>query len=178
MDTFNAGQGNKLQYIAGLFDGEGFAGIYKPCQLQTGIEIGSVEVLSLIVNCFGGRISTISPKKNNRATMYRLCYTANAAEGFLKSIYPYLIVKRDVTQLVLETWERLKWTPHWGIPGVIKEYRARRLEISPYGAQLPGRPYGAKDRKKRDNRGYILRYLGGGVNKKTVGQQEDIFEYG
>ena len=108
---------HQLFYIAGLFDGEGSAGVYKPCQLLTSIQMTSDKALLLVKEYFGGHIAKVPARRLNEHDCYRISYSTLAAENFLMAISPHLRVRKEQVELVLNTWGRLKWAHAVGEAG-------------------------------------------------------------
>jgi len=142
----------QLNYIAGLFDGEGSAGVYRPLQLLASIHMGSRLGVDYVASCFGGHIDEIHATKPNCHNLYVLTYSHLRAEAFLRALLPHLIVKREEVELHLETWDRLKTTPRWAALSVIKEYRDRLVIISPHRTGHNGRRTRGPDKHPRKQR--------------------------
>jgi hypothetical protein len=95
-----------LAYIAGVFDGEGYIGIYGQAQkhhiLTVGVKMCDPEAIGAIVEAFDG---TNSGYENEHAYVYRVIFTAKRAYEFLKTIRPYLRVKSEQADWALEFYE-------------------------------------------------------------------------
>jgi len=96
-----------IEYIAGLFDGEGWVGIVTSkqspyYQLQVSITNTCLDVLLLCQKQFGGSIS----KKPDRPLTRKFCYQWRASTKragiFLKAISPYAIIKKQHVEVALE----------------------------------------------------------------------------
>lgn len=98
-------------YYAGLFDGEGSVAIITQRFPTISIKITNTFQPTLMypLNRFGGRI------ENNKASSKNILWidtfqwkaTGIIAYEFLEWIYPFVIVKRDQVELVLEFWRLL-----------------------------------------------------------------------
>lgn len=128
----------KIAYIAGLIDGEGTItirklttefkkGILKGPTFQEVIMIGmnatdkNLEALKMIKFYFGGVLS-IEKKIYNSKNSYKSNYpraryiaTNRIANNLLKTVYPFLIIKKEQVDLVFKlresinkTWEQRK----------------------------------------------------------------------
>ncbi len=105
---------SRLPYLTGFFDGEGCIAIIKGKNRLGNTQYGlrvivsntNEYVLQLFKFTFGGRIYK---KKHLESIKWRDCYawTLNAlnAYEFLKSIYPYLIIKKAEADLAFEFQE-------------------------------------------------------------------------
>ena len=149
-----------LYYIGGLFDGEGCAGIYRPCRLNASIQMGKKEGLNIVVAIFGGRLAIQKGKYEYNTPMFGLSYSSTNAEKFLKAILPFLHVKKGHVELVLDTWEKLKHTPRCDWLNVIQEYDNKRVKTPNQGGGKRG-----QDKKSRRTDGYFVRYQG---NRKII----------
>ena len=106
----------KLAYTAGLLDGEG--------TIYLRIVDGGTLVLRLtIVNTnellmqwlqlnFGGNVTRSRSDKNPKhKDLWAWGFSGNAAVDFLKSILPYLVIKKAQAQLGVEAWDNRQPTP-------------------------------------------------------------------
>lgn len=99
-----------VEYVAGLFDGEGCINICtsNPSKGQTRTRlrasIGNThrEVLLLIQSVFGGSIRVL---KGHHKPVYVLHWDGGNAISFLSSVAPYLIIKSDQASLAAEYWK-------------------------------------------------------------------------
>lgn len=141
-----------MYYLGGLFDGEGYAGVYKPCQLICGMQMTDIEGLDILKNTFGGHYH--KPRKDSRyensRILYRLQWSNLTAEEVLKKLNPYLVIKKNQVTLCLEYWEKLKWTPKWALGQLIDEYKEKLFIARPVYANKGGRKYGSRDSYKRE----------------------------
>lgn len=103
------------QYIAGFFDGEGHIGICKGVvkhknkvyeQIYDRVKIDNTkpEVLYMIRDIFGGKVSR---KYNgyNKKDCYTFFVFSYESERFLKTIYPYLHIKRKQAEIMLDFYK-------------------------------------------------------------------------
>lgn len=115
-------QGNPQQaeliYAAGFFDGEGYVAcyigsgpnrnaiVYRVAIGQSSLDSNPPEVLSWLQGLFGGSISQ-QGKHNALAKLphYQWCLSSSAARNFLAGIIPYLHVKKERAQFMLDMWE-------------------------------------------------------------------------
>jgi hypothetical protein len=101
-----------LYYLGGLFDGEGYCGVYKAphsrkqWQLIAGIEMSRLIGLEVMQRMFGGAIHQ-SYHAGSRIATYRLTYNAVMAMRVLNGLHPYTRVKYDQIALTLETAREL-----------------------------------------------------------------------
>jgi hypothetical protein len=145
---------SQLLYIAGLFDGEGSTGVYAPGQLSMCVQMTSTLGVEYIRSLFGGHIHEYTPRKPNCHTLYDIQYSGLKAEKVLRTVLPFLLVKREQVNLVLEYWEKLKVTPRWYRLNLIKEYRQKLAVVSPHSANVSRRGrLGHRDLKPRKKRG-------------------------
>ena len=99
-----------LEYLAGLFDGEGsifLAQGKKYYYLRVGINITHELTPRLFHKCFGGNLGIIPPKGNSKQQWYWRAAGEDAL-SFLITIYPYLIIKRGQAELGIKFQERKK----------------------------------------------------------------------
>lgn len=101
----------EIPYVAGLFDGEGYITInkwevpgrdYIRYQLFVGISMTDKPIIEMLAAQFGGMCT--SHKKQKQPTHRRVfCWkvSSRTAVPFLKSVKPYLRVKREQAELVL-----------------------------------------------------------------------------
>jgi len=96
-----------LAYIAGLFDGEGCISIYQKTDrsYHLGVELamGFEYIPKWLRFAYGGYIGIAPAGKGGRKRpSYKWRLEDRAAESFIKSIVPYLIVKRAEAELALK----------------------------------------------------------------------------
>lgn len=103
-------------YIAGFIDGEGFVDIHRQSTEKTmksrnikspsfqpivQISNSNRDVLEWIKSLYGGNLYARA-KKAGHKQIYSYVVTARKAEHLLKEVLPFLIVKKEQAQLVLE----------------------------------------------------------------------------
>jgi len=92
-----------LEYIAGLFDGEGcimlsqFRG-NSYIQLRVNVNLTNETIPTILHECFGGSLMIVPPKGNNKQQWMWRAIGKYAGE-FLRLIYPYLIIKKEQAEL-------------------------------------------------------------------------------
>lgn len=109
-----------LSYAAGFFDGEGCVQIYSRNRGRGQIEyinkvsIGNTdfEVLEWFQAKFGGRVGNQRAGVNKPIKYWTA--TNKVAHEFLMAVEPYLKVKRDQAQIVMDACDRLRNLPRVG----------------------------------------------------------------
>ena len=137
-----------IRYIAGLFDGEGCVSIHlRPdtnmrvgfhYSLQVSIGQKRPKVLRMIRKLFGGFLN--SPNRTCR--VYELMFTAQAGERFLRTVLPYLIVKRKEAEIALEFRKlmvRKNYPKREGWSRIPKRTQRRMFTLWKRLMTLPGR---------------------------------------
>jgi hypothetical protein len=97
-----------LSYVAGLFDGEGYTGITSRTRANLTRYVASVvisnqskETLEWIASLFGGGISQLKDRRTSRPC-YSWYLTGEKMDVFLKSISPYVRIKKQEVDVVLQ----------------------------------------------------------------------------
>ena len=101
-----------INYIAGLFDGEGWIMISRSSKevkgrknpayhFRIGIEITSHDILKEIVKIYSGNIYT-RPQRNNRKVTYTWYLDSNNAMNFLKTIANRLFIKKRQAKIAID----------------------------------------------------------------------------
>ena len=107
-----------IEYIAGLFDGEGFITINKNkgnFVPTVGIKMNGFHLLKELNNQFNGYFNTRSKYINRPLTEWTLRGAYRVA-NFLNIVEPHLIIKKEQAQLCLElckTYSIRKSNNHW-----------------------------------------------------------------
>jgi len=99
-------------YAAGLIDGEGCILINRQgtaYTLQVRVGMSSNKAVSLMHKTFGGSL-----KINNFSHMYTWVLCSMEAEGFLRCILPFLLVKKDEAQVAIAFREHILETRREG----------------------------------------------------------------
>ena len=116
-----------LEYIAGLFDGEGLIGIYrnglKSKQLTVKVEISNtyLAVLKEVQGILGGRVGVKAKSSFTRQQCYVLTFTGcKQVEVLLTALRPFLRIKLEQATFVLDEW----------IPEIKKREYARGKPLS------------------------------------------------
>jgi hypothetical protein len=113
-----------LEYVAGLFDGEGWCRVQTPGMNTSGVQVsGSVKrdfpsyqiiagiamthrpIMLLIHEQFGGTLygdNHYRRKDPKNRTIYRWHVTSRKAYPFLTTIVNHLVIKRDQVELAIE----------------------------------------------------------------------------
>ena len=99
-------------YIAGFVDGEGYISIYpyvrkdreNQVYYKASFKVSNTnkEIIEWLKSSFGGYIYTRTPKNPNDNISYTWSLDAKNTESVLKSIQPYLKIKKRQCELVLE----------------------------------------------------------------------------
>lgn len=101
-----------LEYLAGLFDGEGYCGIerrkpktYKRYgyQLRCAITMTDPRPLEILHDRFGGSFMKLTRKRGKDCWQWAV--SSNIAYEFLKEIGPLLLVKSEVYQIGIKFQE-------------------------------------------------------------------------
>jgi hypothetical protein len=93
-------------YFAGFFDGEGYLSIIERKEglgnfrLRVGVTNSDTNVLVRFQERFGGRIAPQSDKGEGWKSVYD--WLAPAGTEFLRSVLPYLVVKRERVEVALD----------------------------------------------------------------------------
>ncbi len=109
-----------LIYIAGFFDGEGCIGLYgyppnrgltsHNIRLMVSVSNTKREVLDGLKTNFGGGVTLMS--KSKTSIKWKKCYqwrvTGKQAETFLKSIYPFMRVRKPQAEVALKYRETVR----------------------------------------------------------------------
>ena len=97
-----------IQYIAGLFDGEGCITIaqtgrgFRAHQVRCTIGIAHEGIIKAIVKMYGGYIKERKPKQDGYHTLWYWEVNSDSAIRFIRSVLPYLVVKRSQADMALE----------------------------------------------------------------------------
>lgn len=126
-----------IEWLAGFFDGEGCIGIYGAPSLSLHMTLVQTNfgVMSEIQKEFGGRLYEVKRYSSKHNRIWKLSWNAKTTFNLLQKIFPYLKVKQEQAQLVLEEWIPLLYSKGCakGIPRGAKivsfENKAKRLEI-------------------------------------------------
>ena len=118
-------------YLAGLFDGEGTIGYYdfrNRHECTAMITNADPRVMSWLLNKVGyGNVHTVRKaytRRKHTVHHWRICSRPRVQE-FLETIYPYLIIKRDQAEILLNLWK----IEHPKKNAITPEVKARRDEV-------------------------------------------------
>lgn len=103
----------ELAYAAAAVDGEGCIGIHKrgcrksksgQAALMMSVVVSNTDPrLPLwLKDIFGGNFSTSREIRDNRRACWSWCLTGRPAGDFLKSIYPYLVIKKEQADIAIQ----------------------------------------------------------------------------
>lgn len=120
----------KIAYFAGFFDGEGSISVVrnragsKTYQLVCVVANTDSRPLTLLRDTFGGYLSKPHPRQPGQKSVYNWRASDRIAEGFLTTVLPFLILKKDRAELALAyraafTREHLRGRPS----AIAPEYR-------------------------------------------------------
>lgn len=102
-----------VEYLAGLFDGEGYIIVdhrkrathrVERCQIKVGISLVYKPVVQQLADQFDGilNVNDSAHRKNPRnRIVYAWVASSKPAIAFLKMVTPYLIIKREQAELAL-----------------------------------------------------------------------------
>ena len=143
----------ELSYLAGLFDGEGCISVVREIRrnkekVKLAAEVGMTEIAPLYIfnRVFGGSIITRAPRKSGHKEIYRWRVQGTKAQLFLKSMEPYLIVKKEkaILGLSLANYIGLQ-SPNKNV--IADKISQRRIlpNYRPLPANLKGGYHGSKN---------------------------------
>jgi len=137
----------RLAYIAGLFDGEGYIRIAKDIyriklrlrrnptySVRIGISMCNPYAIKYIFDNFDGSIHKMrsSRAKPNHRTLYGWIATSKKAYAFLTAIRPWLIVKAEEADIAIEFQKHIDSTKRWPIQGKPKGFSSHPQTIIDY----------------------------------------------
>jgi hypothetical protein len=108
-------------YVAGLFDGEGFARIFKKVRQghvgyypAVGIGMTHYPVIKMLYDEFGGHLNENRHDLRNPKYRIQFCWGIHnqGVAPFLRRILPYVIVKREEVELVLALRDHIDQNPY------------------------------------------------------------------
>lgn len=103
-----------LAYAAGIIDGEGSIGWYKPkaskatYRVRVSVAMTDIEGPSHMADVFGGRVFEQGRKTGTGKTMYVWQLTCKNAANALELVEPYLKVKRGKAALAIDLARRMQ----------------------------------------------------------------------
>lgn len=137
-----------LEYMAGLFDGEGCIRVHTPgvtvdgkINPKTNRHFPSYQVLCMLQNTywpvilalheqFGGMVTVTQPRSAKHRTIHQWRVQSKIAYAFLRAVRPHLIIKREEAELAIALQEHIHLFKSdlvgpWGCP-------ERKAEIAAY----------------------------------------------
>jgi len=135
-----------LEYVAGLFDGEGWCRVQTPgmntngehvsgrwrdfpsYQIVAGIAMTHKPLMQIIHDQFGGTLygdDHYRRKDPKNRTIYRWHVTSVKAEDFFIAIVPHLILKKDQVELAIKLRKHIKDNRSKVHPHAPLEFRAK-----------------------------------------------------
>lgn len=98
-----------VEYMAGLFDGEGCIGFYKHSKkqhmLQVSVEMACKPIVQMFADRYGGKVYTRNGKKHGSKQQYQFVVRCEKAEKLVKELGPLMIEKRSQAELAVEIRE-------------------------------------------------------------------------
>lgn len=108
-----------LNYVAGLFDGEGYVYIFKKVKRNhigyyvcTGIGMCYKPIIVTLHQNFGGHINASQHKNPKHRTQFMWGLVNQQAAKFLRQIQPYSVVKQAEIDLALELQDHIDQNPY------------------------------------------------------------------
>src|SRR4051794_35904567 len=108
-----------IAYLAGLIDGEAAVSLHgrksrtpNGFYCTPGIQITNTHrpLLDWLTANFGGGVYGFREERINRKPCWLWCIHGAKARELLRAVYPFLIVKREQTRVILELYaEQQKW---------------------------------------------------------------------
>jgi hypothetical protein len=136
-----------LAYLGGLFDGEGYAGLYAN-GLVCGIEMNKIEGLEVLISVFGGNIAFVPPRRGHPSNAFRVSYTGVKAAAVLRGLSAYCVVKRLQLETLLEYWDDFRWSSKVRREVVVQECRQKLNSLGYVGKNyVTGHPRGVKNKQ-------------------------------
>ena len=106
-----------LAYLAGMIDGDGYISITRSTHskyLYFGAQVGIAgtrrEPHDLAASLWGGAVNKYIPKNPKHRPQFQWCRTGRGAVEVVQAIYPYLLIKQEQAELVLELAEHLEFS--------------------------------------------------------------------
>lgn len=125
----------KIIYLAGIIDGEGYIGInlqkQKKCnryRIRLCVCNTNLELLTWLVDNFGGGIYEKRVYKSNHSKSFNWSVGDKSAEEILTVVYPYLIIKKKQAELAL-AYRKLQNLNRPTYPGLCALPKELRHEI-------------------------------------------------
>lgn len=122
-----------LAYTAGIIDGEGCIGIQKQkiCgemkspHYRQFVEVKNTDerLIDFLCENFDGHKAIENRKTVNHKIVYKWYADSNRATEFLKMIYPYLVMKKEQVDVVMELRTTFGHGFHREVPKAILDFR-------------------------------------------------------
>lgn len=119
-----------IQYLAGLFDGEGWISISRSSpkwkntraksfqyELKVGVAMCDYRPIKEFADFFDGNIRFQIYKNPKRKPLYHFTTSHRKAEKIIQQLIPYLICKKEQAQLALDFYQYCKDTRCTGVVG-------------------------------------------------------------
>jgi hypothetical protein len=136
-----------LAYLAGMIDGDGYITINRSERAgkvyhapQVGIAGTRREPHDLAASLWGGAVSCYAPSNPRHRPQFQWSRQGAAAADIIRSLEPYLLVKREHAWLALELWEHIElgrdedpfpwFGPHFDPAAQRDEMRVQMIEIN------------------------------------------------
>lgn len=129
----------KIEYIAGLVDGEGYIRIAKnkyrlsgkrnpTYQLYVGINMTDPRPIKSIQEIFGGKIYVTRIKTSKHRTLFGWIVTSRKAIEFITAVRPHLLVKGEEADVAITFQNHIdssgrQWSAHKGLPKSVIDFR-------------------------------------------------------
>ena len=122
-----------LAYVAGILDGEGSISIRNQAphhnfQIRIVVVNTFLPLLKNLQEQFAGSIYQRKPIGLSKKECYEWVSTGNQAEGILKQLLPYLLIKRKQAELAIFAWANRQAAPRKKrrepVPKPILDFRA------------------------------------------------------
>ena len=108
---------DKLTYLAAMIDGEGYLNLYMKTNgslvARFGITNTNPKLMDWLKENFGGCVYGGKDNKHTNRKAFRMWYMSGVKMiELLKQVRPYLLLKTEQADTVLEAWEKRQPTPN------------------------------------------------------------------
>ncbi len=133
---------NRIDYCAGLIDGEGSIFILRRKTKSGGtyfvpllaVGMTNKSPLDVLDNTLIGKIETYAPRKTTKGTtrkqVWKFICRGEALVNTLKLLSPYLILKRPQAEVVLEFYNLPRWSRDTAIKKAKEELYNKMVELN------------------------------------------------